>query len=209
MRRFVDVGRRAGSRPASCAACASSRSPPAGPRCARRSTAPSKFLNLVALLAALLAAVAVGIASRDFAEPPSRRLRDAARARPAAAHDRLAVPARVRRWSACWPASAGVLLGLRACTTCFVCLLAGLVRRRRCRRRASGRRCSASASGFTLLLGFGLPPVLQLAQRAAAARHPPRRRRAASRPRSAVLGGRRARLRRAAAGGLVATSSSG
>ena len=62
----------------------------------------------------------------------------------------------------------------------FVLLLAGLVDRPRCRRRAFWPALFGLGIGLTLLLGFGLPPVLQLAQRAAAARHPARRRRAAA-----------------------------
>jgi putative ABC transport system permease protein len=82
-----------------------------------------KFLNLVALLAALLAAVAVGIAARDFAAPPGR-LRHAARA----GLSQRALPAPMRWSSACRPAGqlAGVLLGLGVHNV-FVWLLPGLV----------------------------------------------------------------------------------
>jgi hypothetical protein len=55
-----------------------------------------KFLNLVALLAALLAAGRGRHRVARFRQPPPRRLRDAARPRPAAADDRVAVLRRVR-----------------------------------------------------------------------------------------------------------------
>ena len=162
-----------------------------------------KFLNLVALLAALLAAVAVGIASRDFAQPPPRRLRDAARARPAAAH--------ASRWQyllefalvGLLASVAGVALGFaRALRLRLAARRAG--RRRRCRRPAPWPALFGVGVGFTLLLGFGLPPVLQLA------RVPPlrviRRDVGALKPASlAVLARRRARLRGAAARGVAAT----
>jgi putative ABC transport system permease protein len=84
-----------------------------------------KFLNLVALLAALLAAVAVAIASRDFAE---RHLDDCAMLRV------LGQPQRSIAWAyaiefgavGALASTAGVLLGL-AVHHVFVLLLAGLV----------------------------------------------------------------------------------
>jgi putative ABC transport system permease protein len=120
-----------------------------------------KFLNLVALLAALLAAVAVAIASRDFA---ARHLDDCAMLRV------LGQPQRSIAWSyglefgliGLAASLAGVLLGF-AVHHVFVWLLAGLV-----------KTVLPAASlwpalfglgvGMTLLLGFGLPPVLQLAR---------------------------------------------
>ncbi len=120
-----------------------------------------KFLNLVALLAALLAAVAVAIASRDFA---NRHLDDCAM---------LRVLGRAQRAIA-WQvfiefmlvgaiaSVAGVLLGL-AVHYVFVWLLAGLV-------EASlpepglWPALFGIGAGFTLLIAFGLPPVLQLAR---------------------------------------------
>jgi putative ABC transport system permease protein len=120
-----------------------------------------KFLNLVALLAALLAAVAVAIAARDFA---SRHLDDCAMLRV------LGQPQRSIAWSyglefgliGLAASVAGVLLGF-AVHYGFVWLLAGLV-----------TTVLPAASlwpalfglgvGLTLLLGFGLPPVLQLAR---------------------------------------------
>jgi putative ABC transport system permease protein len=119
-----------------------------------------KFLNLVALLAALLAAVAVAIAARDFAE---RHLDDCAMLRV------LGQPQRAIAWSYALEfgaigivaSAAGVLLGLLVHNV-FVWLLAGLV-------QADLPPVSVWPAlfglgvGLTLLLGFGLPPVLQLA----------------------------------------------
>ena len=124
-----------------------------------------KFLNLVALLAALLAAVAVGIASRDFA---SRHLDDCAMLRV------LGLPQRSIAWQyfvefglvGLIASVAGVVLGFLVHYV-FVWLLAGLA--------VSGSAAALPAPsvwpalfgigvGLTLLLGFGLPPVLQLAR---------------------------------------------
>jgi putative ABC transport system permease protein len=120
-----------------------------------------KFLNLVALLAALLAAVAVGIASRDFAE---RHLDDCAMLRVLGCSQRdIAVAYCIEFGLVGLAASlAGVALGF-AVHFGFVLLLAGLV-------TASLPAASAWPAlfgvgvGVTLLLGFGLPPVLQLAR---------------------------------------------
>jgi len=121
----------------------------------------SKFLNLVALLAALLAAVAVGIASREFA---SRHLDDCAMLRVLGLPQRTIALQYLAEFSAVGliASAAGVLLGF-AVHYVFVLLLAGIV-----------ESALPAASlwpalfgvgvGFTLLMGFGLPPVLQLAQ---------------------------------------------
>jgi len=120
-----------------------------------------KFLNLVALLAALLAAVAVGISSRDFA---SRHLDDCAMLRV------LGQSQRSMAWQygiefamvGLLASAAGVALGF-AVHYVFVWLLAGLV-------NASlpaptlWPALFGLGVGATLLLGFGLPPVLQLSQ---------------------------------------------
>lgn len=120
-----------------------------------------KFLNLVALLAALLAAVAVGIASRDFAE---RHLDDCAMLRV------LGQSQRTIAWQyglefACVglvASVAGVVLGFLVHHG-FVVLLAGLV-------EAALPAPSVWPAlfgigvGLTLLFAFGLPPVLQLAR---------------------------------------------
>ncbi len=119
-----------------------------------------KFLNLVALLSALLAAVAVGIAARDFA---SRHLDDCAMLRVLGLSQRRIAGAYTLEFGlvGLLASVAGVLIGLLVHNV-FVWLLAGLV--------------SATLPppgiwpalfglgvGMTLLLGFGLPPVLQLA----------------------------------------------
>ena len=120
-----------------------------------------KFLNLVALLAALLAAVAVGIAARDFAQ---RHLDASAMLRV------LGLSQRRIAWS--WGLEFGVvgLLGSLAGVALgyamhhvFVALLGGLVR---VELPAPGLwpALFGVGVGMTLLLGFGLPPVLQLAR---------------------------------------------
>ncbi|MFM2449578.1 MAG: hypothetical protein RIS44_2028 [Pseudomonadota bacterium] len=120
-----------------------------------------KFLNLVALLSALLAAVAVAIASRDFAQ---RRLNDCAMLRVLGQSQRRIAAQYWIEFSAVglFGSLLGVLLGW-AVHHVFVWLLAGLV---------DGRLPPASlwpalwglGVGMTLLLSFGLPPVLQLAR---------------------------------------------
>jgi putative ABC transport system permease protein len=120
-----------------------------------------KFLNLVALLAALLAAVAVGIASRDFA---SRHLDDCAMLRVLGQPQRTIALQYLIEFAlvGLLASAAGVALGY-AVHHIFIWLLSGLV---------TTALPAASAwpalfglgVGFTLLMGFGLPPVLQLAQ---------------------------------------------
>ncbi len=120
-----------------------------------------KFLNLVALLAALLAAVAVGIAARDFA---SRHLDDCAMLRVLGLSQRRIAAAYALEFGAVGVlgSAAGVALGF-AVHHVFVWLLAGLV-------DASLPPAGAAPAlfglgvGLTLLLAFGLPPVLQLAR---------------------------------------------
>ncbi|WP_077036654.1 ABC transporter permease [Pelomonas sp. KK5] len=120
----------------------------------------TKFLRLVAMLSALLAAVAVALSARDFA---SRHLDDCAMLRV------LGQPQRRIAWAYSLEFGAagltasliGVLLGL-ALHYVFLGLLSGLV------------TVDLPAPGFwpallgiglglALLAGFGLPPVLQLA----------------------------------------------
>ncbi|MDE2276000.1 MAG: ABC transporter permease, partial [Burkholderiales bacterium] len=121
----------------------------------------AKFLNLVALLAALLAAVAVGIAARDFA---ARHLDDCAMLRVLGLSQRRIAGAFMLQFGlvGLLASAAGVLLGL-AVHYVFVWLLAGLV-------EASlpppgpWPALFGLGVGMTLLLGFGLPPVLQLAR---------------------------------------------
>lgn len=120
-----------------------------------------KFLNLVALLAALLSAVAVGIAARDFA---NRHLDDCAMLRVLGQPQRSIASQYLLEFSlvGALASIAGVALGFSVHYV-FVWLLAGLV------------DASLPAPtiwpglfgvgvGFTLLMGFGLPPVLQLAR---------------------------------------------
>ena len=118
-----------------------------------------KFLNLVALLAALLAAVAVGIASRDFA---SRHLDDCAMLRVLGLPQRTIALQYLIEFGlvGLLASAAGVALGFSV-HYIFVWLLAGLV---------DSALPAASlwpalfgiGVGLTLLMGFGLPPVLQL-----------------------------------------------
>ena len=120
-----------------------------------------KFLSLVALLAALLSAVAVALAARGFANghlDSSAMLRVLGQSQ-----RRIAGAYAVEFVLVGLAASAvGVLLGW-AVHHVFVWLLAGLV---------ESALPSASAwpaafglgMGLTLLVAFGLPPVLQLAQ---------------------------------------------
>ena len=120
-----------------------------------------KFLNLVALLAALLAAVAVAIASRDFA---SRHLDDCAMLRVLGLPQRTIAAQYFVEFAlvGCLASAAGLVIGF-AVHYVFVVLLAGLV----------GAALPPPGIwpavfgvgvGFTLLFGFGLPPVLQLAR---------------------------------------------
>ena len=120
-----------------------------------------KFLNLVALLAALLSAVAVALAARSFA---ANHLDDCAMLRV------LGLSQATIAWSYAFEffligllaSGLGVLIGY-AVHHGFVLLLAGLV---------DTALPAASvwpvlfglSMGLTLLLAFGLPPVLQLAQ---------------------------------------------
>ena len=120
-----------------------------------------KFLNLVALLSALLAAVAVGIASRDFA---SRRLDDCAMLRVLGQPQRTIALQYLIEFAlvGLLSSAVGVALGF-VVHHGFVWLLAGLV-------TASLPAASwwpalfGLGVGLTLLMGFGLPPVLQLAR---------------------------------------------
>ena len=120
-----------------------------------------KFLNLVALLAALLAAVAVGIAARDFAQ---RHLDDCAMLRVLGLSQRRIAGAYTLEFGmvGLLASTAGVLIGL-AVHFGFVWLLAGLVD---AQLPAPGPwpALFGVGVGMTLLLGFGLPPVLQLAR---------------------------------------------
>ena len=120
-----------------------------------------KFLNLVALLAALLSAVAVAIAARGFAQ---RHLDDCAMLRVLGLSQGAMARAYAFEFIAVGLAASalGVLAGF-ALHYVFVLLLAGLV---------ESALPAASVwpvllglgMGLTLMVAFGLPPVLQLAQ---------------------------------------------
>ncbi|WP_295380245.1 FtsX-like permease family protein [uncultured Pseudacidovorax sp.] len=120
-----------------------------------------KFLNLVALLAALLSAVAVALAARGFA---ARHLDGAAMLRVLGQRQRTIAGAYAVEFGVIGLGAsvAGVAIGY-AVHHVFVRLLAGLV---------DGDLPAATAwpalfgvgMGLTLLFAFGLPPVLQLAQ---------------------------------------------
>ncbi len=120
-----------------------------------------KFLNLVALLAALLSAVAVALAARSFA---AAHLDTAALLRVLGQSQRSIAGAYCMEFAllGLFASGVGVALGY-AVHLGFVQLLAGLVE--------SGLPAPGwwpvafgLGMGLTLLLAFGLPPVLQLAQ---------------------------------------------
>ena len=120
-----------------------------------------KFLNLVALLAALLAAVAVALAARTFA---NAHLNGAALLRVLGLGQRAIAGAYWVEFFAVglFASALGVALGF-ALHYLFIALMAGLL---------SVQLPAASwapvgvglGMGLTLLLAFGLPPVLQLAK---------------------------------------------
>ena len=120
-----------------------------------------KFLNLVALLAALLSAVAVALAARGFA---ARHLDDCAMLRVLGLPQRAIAGAYTVEFLLIGLAASllGVLIGFGVHYV-FVWLLAGLV-------EAALPGASfwpvlfGVGIGLTLLMAFGLPPVLQLAQ---------------------------------------------
>jgi putative ABC transport system permease protein len=120
-----------------------------------------KFLNLIALLSALLSAVAVALAARGFA---ANHLDDCAMLRVLGLSQRTIALSYAFEFTVIGllASSLGVALGY-AVHYVFVMLLAGLV---------SAALPAAGlwpvifglGMGLTLLLAFGLPPVLQLAQ---------------------------------------------
>jgi len=120
----------------------------------------SKFLNLVALLAALLSAVAVALAARAFA---ARHLDDCAMLRVLGLSQRHITLAYCAEfvWVGMFASGLGLVIGYGVHLG-FVALLAGLV-------ETSLPAPSVwpvvygLGTGLTLLLAFGLPPVLQLA----------------------------------------------
>jgi putative ABC transport system permease protein len=120
-----------------------------------------KFLNLVALLAALLAAVAVGIAARDFA---SRHLDACAMLRVLGlSQARIAAQYLVEFTAVGVLASvAGLAIGY-AMHHVFLLFLAELILTE-LPPPSVWPALFGVGVGFTLLFGFGLPPVLQLAR---------------------------------------------
>ena len=120
-----------------------------------------KFLNLVALLAAMLSAVAVALAARSFA---ANHLDDCAMLRVLGQSQRTIALSYTLEFAVIGLAASalGVAIGF-AVHYVFVLLLAGLVEA-----ALPGASLWPVAfglgMGLTLLFAFGLPPVLQLAQ---------------------------------------------
>ena len=119
-----------------------------------------KFLNLVALLAALLSAVAVALAARSFA---SKHLDDCAMLRVLGLSQRQIALAYCGEFVCVglFASAIGLLLGY-CVHFVFVQLLAGLVETA-LPAATWWPVVYGLATGLTLLLAFGLPPVLQLA----------------------------------------------
>jgi len=119
-----------------------------------------KFLNLVALLAALLSAVAVALSARAFA---TRHLDDCAMLRVLGVSQRHMALAYTTEFTCVGllASGLGLLLGY-AVHLVFVQLLAGLVDTR-LPAPSAWPFVYGLGTGLTLLLAFGLPPVLQLA----------------------------------------------
>jgi len=120
-----------------------------------------KFLNLVALLAALLSAVAVALAARGFA---SRHLDDCAMLRVLGQSQRTIALSYAFEFAliGIFASVAGVLAGF-AVHFVFVAMMGSLVQTTL---PAPGAWpvLFGLGMGLTLLFAFGLPPVLQLAQ---------------------------------------------
>lgn len=120
-----------------------------------------KFLNLVALLAALLSAVAVALAARGFA---SRHLDDCAMLRVLGQSQRTIAWSYAFEFAAIglFASTVGVVAGF-AVHFVFVALMGSLVQ---AALPAPGiwPVLFGLGMGLTLLFAFGLPPVLQLAQ---------------------------------------------
>ncbi|MES2509524.1 MAG: FtsX-like permease family protein [Pseudomonadota bacterium] len=119
-----------------------------------------KFLNLVALLAALLSAVAVAIVARGFA---AKHLDDCAMLRVLGQPQRTIALAYAFEFvlAGLFASAMGVVLGF-AVHYGFVALLAGLVETA-LPAATIWPVLFGMGMGLTLLLAFGLPPVLQLA----------------------------------------------
>ena len=119
-----------------------------------------KFLNLVALLAALLSAVAVAIVARGFA---AKHLDDCAMLRVLGQPQRTIAAAYAFEFvlAGLFASALGVAIGF-AVHYGFVLLLAGLVETA-LPAATLWPVAFGMGMGLTLLLAFGLPPVLQLA----------------------------------------------
>ena len=119
-----------------------------------------KFLNLVALLAALLSAVAVALSARAFA---ASHLDDCAMLRVLGVSQRHMALAYTTEFAVvgCVASGLGLVLGY-AVHLVFVQLLAGLVETQ-LPPPSVWPFVYGLGTGLTLLLAFGLPPVLQLA----------------------------------------------
>ena len=119
-----------------------------------------KFLNLVALLAALLSAVAVAIVARGFA---AKHLDDCAMLRVLGQPQRTIAAAYAFEFvlAGLFASALGVAIGF-AVHYGFVLLLAGLVETA-LPAATVWPVLFGMGMGLTLLLAFGLPPVLQLA----------------------------------------------
>ena len=119
-----------------------------------------KFLNLVALLAALLSAVAVAIVARGFA---AKHLDDCAMLRVLGQPQRTIASAYAFEFvlAGLFASALGVAIGF-AVHYGFVLLLAGLVETA-LPAATIWPVLFGMGMGLTLLLAFGLPPVLQLA----------------------------------------------
>jgi len=120
-----------------------------------------KFLNLVSLLAALLSAVAVAIVARGFA---AKHLDDCAMLRVLGQPQRTIALAYTFEFVVVglFASAVGVALGF-AVHYAFVLLLAGLVESV-LPAATFWPAAFGMGMGLTLMLAFGLPPVLQLAQ---------------------------------------------
>ncbi|MFM8589216.1 MAG: ABC transporter permease, partial [Limnohabitans sp.] len=121
----------------------------------------SQFLNLVALLAALLCAVAVALAARSFAE---RQLDACALLRVFGQSERTLTLSYATEFlgAGVLASVVGVMAGYGVHMG-FIALLLGLVETRLPAASAQPALLGL-AMGLTLLVAFGLPPVLQLAR---------------------------------------------
>ena len=121
----------------------------------------NKFLSLVALLAALLSAVAVALAARAFA---AKHLDDCAMLRVLGLSQRAIASSYTVEFAlvGLFASALGVVLGF-CVHYLFVALMAGLLNTA-LPAASLWPVALGMGMGLTLLLAFGLPPVLQLAQ---------------------------------------------